>query len=79
MTEIEALQIAIDALLSAAERNEIVARDWRKYGDALQFGRAESRRAAETADSMREAAAVLQSLKTRLQTKTSESGEPEEE
>jgi len=66
MTDHEALQLAIDTMRTEAYLAEPQARDWRTYGAALQFERTESRMAAERADRLTEAAAVLEALQARL-------------
>jgi hypothetical protein len=62
MSEAQALQLAINTMRTQAYLAETEARDWRKYGEALQFNRTESRTAAEYADRLIEAAAVLQTI-----------------
>jgi hypothetical protein len=67
MTDLDALQLAIDTLRSNAYLAEPMAKDWRAYGDALQFNRTESRLAAEYADRLYDAANTLEALKARLE------------
>jgi hypothetical protein len=66
MNEVQALQLAIDTMSTEAYLAEPMARDWRKYGDALQFQQTESRMAAERADRLTAAAAVLQTMLDKL-------------
>lgn len=65
MTEEQALQVAIDELHKRAYLAEFAARDWRTYGDKLQFNKAESRYAAEYCDRLYEAIAVLREILVR--------------
>jgi hypothetical protein len=67
MTDLQALQFAIETMRRQAYLAEPEARDWRKYGDTLLFNKLESRQAAEYADRLIEAANVLEALKTRMQ------------
>jgi hypothetical protein len=62
MSEVEALQIAIETMQTEAYLAEPMARDWRKYGRGLLFQQAESRMAAERADRLTKAATVLQTM-----------------
>lgn len=67
MNELQAIQLAIGTLRSNAYLAESQARDWRTYGDKLQFNKRESRQAAEYADRLYEAANVLEALHARMQ------------
>jgi hypothetical protein len=67
VSEIEALQVAIDAMSAEVCLCEPMARDWRKYGAALQFGLLEGRLAAERADRLHLAADVLRAFLARIQ------------
>jgi hypothetical protein len=66
MTDLEALQLAIETMRTEAYLAEPMARDWRNYGSGLLFNQTESRMAAERADRLNEAARILETLKFRL-------------
>lgn len=58
----EALETAIQAMKTSIVLAEPQARDWRIYGQALQFNKNESRHAAEYCDRLAEAIVALERL-----------------